>query len=88
MSQKATTKDELFLIKLYEMANHLGGPHEEVDRYVIGRAIGQNDRGIDTITRLLAQANFVKKGDETTIYLTEHGLRLVNHLISNYTGDA
>ena len=81
MSQKATTKDELFLIKLHEMANRLGGPHEEVDRYTVGRAIGQNDRGIDTITRLLAQANFIKKGQKAAIYLTEHGLRLVNHLI-------
>ena len=81
MSKKATTKDELFLLKLYEMALALGSPYEQVDRYLIGRAIGQNDRGIDTIARLLAQANFVKKGEENCIYLTEHGLKLVFHLL-------
>lgn len=81
MSQKATTKDELFLLKLHQIAMTLGGPQEAVDRYAIGRAIGQNDRGVDTIARLLAQANFVKKGDEPKIYLTEQGLRLIEQLL-------
>jgi hypothetical protein len=77
MNRKATTKDELFLLKLYEMACKLGNPEEEVDRYVIGRAIGQNDKGIDTIVKHLAQANFVKKGDGSSLYLTPHGMQLV-----------
>lgn len=81
MSKKATTKDELFLVKLYHMATLLGGPHEEVDRYAVGRAIGQNDKGIDTISRLLAQANFIKKGEGTSVYLTPHGLNLVHRLL-------
>ncbi len=81
MSKKATTKDELFLIKLYRMAKELGDPHEEIDRYIVGRAIGQNDKGIDTISRLLAQANFIKKGDGTAVYLTSHGLNLVLQLL-------
>ncbi|MBS0653129.1 MAG: hypothetical protein JSR39_06310 [Verrucomicrobia bacterium] len=81
MSKKATTKDELFLVKLYHMASELGGPHEEVDRYAVGRAIGQNDKGIDTISRLLAQANFIKKGEGTSVYLTPHGLNLVQRLL-------
>ncbi len=81
MSKKATTKDELFLIKLHQFAIEKGGPHEEVDKYEIGRAIGQNDRGIYTISRLLAQANFVKNGDDDAVYLTPHGLNLVNQLL-------
>ena len=81
MSKKATTKDELFLIKLYQMAGQAGDPHHEIDRYQIGSAIGQNDRGIDTIARCLAQANFVKKGDGTSVYLTPHGLNLVQALL-------
>jgi hypothetical protein len=81
MSQKSTTKDELFLLKLHQMATQRGEPHEEIDRYAIGRAIGQNDKGIDTIARCLAQANFVKKGDGNAIYLTSNGLRLVEHLL-------
>ena len=81
MSKKATTKDELFLVKLYQMALALGDPHEEVDRYAIGRAIGQNDRGINAISRLLAQANFIKNGEGTAVYLTPHGLNLVHQLL-------
>ena len=81
MNKKATTKDELFLVKLYQMATKLGDPYEEVDRYAIGRAIGQNDKGIDTISRLLMQANFIKKGEGTAVYLTAHGLKLVHRLL-------
>lgn len=80
MNKKSTTKDELFLLKLYEMATALGSSDEEIDRYAIGRAIGQNDKGVDTIVKHLAQANFVKKGSEHALYLTPHGLRLVEHL--------
>ena len=76
MNHKATTKDELFLLKLYEMATQLGGPEEEVDRFAVGRAIGQNDKGIIVIVRHLAQANFVKKGSGDALYLTPHGLKL------------
>lgn len=80
MNRKSTTKDELFLLKLYEMASQLGHPEEEIDRYVIGRAIGQNDKGVDTIVKHLAQANFVKKGSGTALYLTPHGMKLVEQI--------
>ncbi len=83
MSKKGRTKDELFLMKLYEFASKLGGPQEPVDRYEIGRAIGQNDRGTYVISRDLAQANFVKKGEGESVYLTDHGLRLVQSLLEN-----
>lgn len=82
MTQKATTKDELLLLKLYQLAGETGDPFQEIDRYVLGRAIGQNDRGVNTIIRHLAQANFVKKGDGDTIFLTPHGLSLVKQLSS------
>jgi hypothetical protein len=77
VNKKSTTKDELFLLKLYELASKLGSPEEEVDRFVIGRAIGQNDKGVNTIVKHLAQANFVKKGSGDALYLTAHGIRLV-----------
>ena len=81
MSKKATTKDELFLLKLHELASARGDHTHEIDCYVVGRAIGQNDRGTAVIARDLAQANFVKKGEGTAVYLTNHGLRLVHHLL-------
>lgn len=80
MNQKGTTKDESFLLKLCQMATAMGDPYQEVDRYAIGKAIGQNDKGIDAIVNLLAQTNFIKKGDGKAVYLTQHGMNLVEHL--------
>jgi hypothetical protein len=81
MNKKATTKDELFLVKLHELALLRGDFEQEIDKYAIGRAIGQNDRGINAIVVLLAKANFVKKGEENAVYLTELGRELVQTLI-------
>ena len=81
MNQKSTTKDESFLIKLHEMATAKGSFDVEIDRYAIGKAIGQNDKGIDTIINLLAQANFVKKGEGKNLSLTSHGCKLVEALL-------
>ena len=82
--KKSTTKDELFLLKLHEMALASGDATNEIDRYVIGQAIGQNDKGIDTIVKHLAQANFVKKGDGNVLYLTDNGMGLVDLLLKDF----
>ncbi len=81
MSRRATTKDELFLLKLYELAQKQGDPFAEIPKLSVGRAIGQNDKGTGVITNTLAQTNFIKKVDENNIYLTEHGLWLVKRLL-------
>lgn len=83
-SKHATTKDELFLVMLHKMALAKGDVFIEIDRYAVGKAIGQNDRGIDTIVKHLAQANFVKKGEETAVYLTPHGISLIEQLLENH----
>lgn len=75
MTKRATTKDELFLLKLFELASRRGDPTTPIDRYDVGKAIGQNDRSVDNIVNLLAQTNFIKKGEEKEIFLTPHGLR-------------
>ncbi|HEY2810333.1 MAG TPA: hypothetical protein VGJ00_02955 [Rhabdochlamydiaceae bacterium] len=82
MSQKATTKDELFLVKLHQLALQQGSFESEIDRYTVGRAIGQNDRGVNAIVVLLAKANFVKKGEGSAVYLTALGLSLATQLAS------
>lgn len=82
MNKKPTTKDELFLLKLYEIALGKGHLKQSVDRYQIGRAIGQNNKGIDTIVRHLAQANFIKKQETDQVYLTDHGFQLVQTLLA------
>lgn len=78
--KKATTKDELFLLKLYELAVKKGDPEQEIDRNIIAKAIGMQSHGIDMIIKHLAQANFIKKCSDNCIYLTPHGVRLVEHL--------
>ena len=80
MTKKGTTKDELFLLKLFELTSKLDDPQTAIDRFEIGRAIGQNDKGANVIARDLAQANFIKKGEGDAVYLTDHGLWLVNSL--------
>lgn len=80
MSQKAMTKDELFLMKLHELATDQGDFEQQVDRFIVGRAIGKNDRGVNAIVVLLAKANFVKKGEENAVFLTALGLQLVQQL--------
>ena len=74
------TKDERYLIKLRDLAQALGSPWEEVDRYAVGQAVGLNDKAVDNAVRLLAQANFLKKGEGDNIILTQNGLNLINLL--------
>lgn len=81
MAKKSLTKDETFLVKLYEMATAVGDYAERVDRYAVGRAINQGERSVDNIVKLMAQANFIKKAEDPYIYLTSHGMSLVNNLI-------
>lgn len=77
-SMTKMTRDELFLIKLHELT---GTSARAICRFEIGRAIGQNDKGANIIARDLAQANFVKKGEGESVYLTDHGRSLVATLI-------
>lgn len=76
MSSK-TTPDERFLIKLYETAMGQGDPHAFIDYRGIAKAIGQKETAIKNIIKHLAQANLIKKADDTTVYLTERGCDFV-----------
>lgn len=80
MSQKGHTKDEKFMVALYEAAMIKGGTYEPSNRFVIGTALGIHLKAINTICRLLLQANFIKKSGEEDVYLTPHGLNLVRKL--------
>ncbi len=80
MGNKSITKDELYLVKLYDLAQKLGDTFAEVDRYAVGQSIGQNPKSVDNIVRMLAQTNFVKKGDGDAIFLTPQGESYVGTL--------
>ncbi|HSX11383.1 MAG TPA: hypothetical protein VLF94_06695 [Chlamydiales bacterium] len=68
-----STPDERFLIKLYETAMENGDPHMAIDFRGIAKAIGQKETAMKNIIKHLAQANFLKKADDTSVYLTERG---------------
>ena len=79
-----STPDERFLIKLYETAMSGGDPHAMIDYRGIAKALGQKETAIKNIIKHLAQANFLKKADETTVYLTERGCDFVLDAIKKY----
>ncbi len=78
--KQCLTRDEVYLCKLATMAESTGDQFSEVAIYEVGQAMGQNNRSVDNIVRMLAQTNFVKKGDEGKIYITPHGLNLAEEL--------
>lgn len=82
MTRKAGTKDERFIVVMYQLAAQAGDEETEIDPYVVGREIGQNDKGIATIVKHLAQANFLKRGHEEPRWsLTPQGVRLAKSLL-------
>lgn len=81
MTHKHRTKDELFLICLYEEAKKLGEVDTVLNRYDVGRCAHMHERGVDATCKLLVQANFIKKDGEYGIYLTPHGEKLVLQLL-------
>lgn len=68
-----STPDERFLVKLYETAMSRGDPHSIIDYRGIAKELGQKETAMKNIIKHLAQANLLKKADETTVYLTTRG---------------
>ena len=72
-----TTQDERFLIKLYETALEEGDPEGPVNFKKVAKSMGQRETATKTILKTLAQANFIKKIDDTSLYLTKRGCSFV-----------
>ncbi len=81
MVERARTKDETFMIRLFEEASKLPEIDDPLDRYDIGKLAGLHPTATDTICVLLAQCNFIKKISKAEIALTPHGMKLVNQLL-------
>lgn len=81
MSRHNRTKDENYIICLYEEAQKTGDLEINLDRYLVGQVAHINPKGVDTICKLLIQANFIKKSEENEIYLTQNGINLVKQLL-------
>ena len=77
MNQKRITKDEQFLMRLYDEGAKKGDPFLEMDAYHVGQLIGQNDKSVKNIVRMLTQTNFIKQKDGNLVYITKQGENLV-----------
>ncbi|WP_042282683.1 hypothetical protein [Candidatus Protochlamydia sp. R18] len=80
MSNRARTKDEMFMMRLYEEALKQEEIEDPIDRYQIGKLAGLQKTAVDTICNLLAQANFIKKKNVSDISITPHGAKLAESL--------
>jgi len=80
MTHKNYTKDENYMLAIYDAAQATGDPESPVNKYSAGKDAGLNPKAVDAISKLLVQANFIKKSGELDVYLTPHGLKLVNNL--------
>lgn len=78
------TKDEHFVLSLYDVAMASGDVENSFDRYEIGEKANINPKAVDAICKLLIQANFIKKRGESEIYLTPHGENLAKTLLDEY----
>lgn len=82
MVERARTKDEMFMLRLYEEASKQSEMEDPLDRYRIGQWVGLQQKAVDTICNLLAQANFIKKHGKVEISITPHGIKLVENLLN------
>jgi len=83
MSEKGRTPDEKFLIQLYRKAHELGDPYVPIDCRGIAASLGQKETAVKNIVKHLAQANFIKKVDQTTVLLTARGCDFVLDELEN-----
>lgn len=81
MSQKKQSKEEQFLLRLYEFASKKGGPQTEVDRYEVGEIIGQRTKQADHTVQVLTKNGLIEKTDEKLICLTDFGLKFVKNYL-------
>jgi hypothetical protein len=81
MSEHSKTKDERFMIKLYELVHASGDDDLILDRYEVGKLAGITAKGVEAISKLLLRANFIDKVDEVYIQLTPHGKKLALQLL-------
>lgn len=78
--EKAKTKDEKFVLKLYSETKKSGESEAVFDRYQIGALASLPVKAVDTICNLLAQANFIKKREGNEVFLTPHGIKLAEEI--------
>lgn len=81
MTHTSRTKDENFIVKLYEEASKQADIEDPLNRYHIGQLVGLQSRGVDAICNLLIKANFIKKKGAEEISITPHGVKLAKQIL-------
>lgn len=81
MSRHGRTKDEQFIICLYEEALKTGDLDFEFDRYAIGALISLHPTAVETICVLLRKTNFIIKKEDNIISISPHGVKLALSLL-------
>lgn len=76
MTQKSTP-DERLMIALYKSAQSKGDLTGPVDLIAAMHVIGRKKIAVYNIVKHLAQANFLKKIDDSTVCLTERGCAFI-----------
>lgn len=79
---KSKTKEERYILAVYHALKREGDMDASLDPLSVGRSIGLQDKGIQTIIKVLFQANFLKKNKDGTVRLARGGLELCNRLLS------
>lgn len=82
MTKQSRTTDEKFVLALYEAATKSPEMDTRFNRYEIGKLAGIQPKGVDSICKLLVQANFIKKEGNDFIYMTKHGESLALRLLA------
>lgn len=75
------TKDEVFILCLYETALTYDEMSVPLDKYEIGKKCGVSPKAVDAICQLLMRSNFIKKSGEIDIYITKNGEALALSLL-------
>ncbi|MDR3623668.1 MAG: hypothetical protein P4L16_00825 [Chlamydiales bacterium] len=75
------TKEEHYILKLYELAKKSGSQLNSKDCFAVGSELGLSEKVVKPIVNILTQANFIKKTGEKSIALTSRGEELVKNLL-------
>jgi hypothetical protein len=72
-AQKKLTQEERVLLAIFHT-------HGYADILTIGRQLGLSDKSCRHAVHLLQHGNFVKKRDEHSVHVTDHGKKLCQEL--------
>ncbi|MFT4552433.1 MAG: Mn-dependent DtxR family transcriptional regulator [Chlamydiales bacterium] len=77
---KSHTKEERFLIHLNKLATEAKNLDEPFEYAEIAKSLGQSEKGVKTTVQILTSTNFIKKLNKSKVFITPHGVKLVEQL--------